>query len=146
MGKVIKRKWGTYEVLKEDKDLEYKVKILTILPKRFLCDQLHRHRSETWCIVSGSGRFSQLQPDRGSSFEYSHVSEGDVVEFYDGWRHRLENDGKIPLVLVEIQEGRYLEEDDIVRFEDYPDDWDEAFDKREENRNSSGVIHGYYEN
>ena len=134
MGKVMKRKWGTYEVLKEDKDLQYKVKVLTIEPKRFLCDQLHRHRTETWHIVEGSGRLSILPDLAEANWEHKHVHGGEVIEIFTGYRHRLENDGKIPLVFVEVQEGSYLGEDDIVRFEEYPDNWDKAFEEREEGR------------
>jgi len=143
MGKIVKRKWGTYEVLKEDKGLGYKVKVLTIEPKRFLCDQLHRHRTETWKIIEGSGRLSILPDLNGSCWENRHVHGGEIIEIFTGYRHRLENDGKIPLVFVEVQEGAYLGEDDIVRFEEYPDNWDKAWDT---DFDSSGIKYSYYKN
>ena len=145
MGKIIKRKWGTYEVLKENKEEGYKVKILTVDPKRWLCDQLHRHRDETWYILSGSGRFKYNRQSDDTGYHMTHVFPGQMIEIFRGDHHSIENDGCAPLVFVEVQEGEYLEEDDIVRFDTYPDDWEKAFAERVEKRGGSTIVDEYYE-
>lgn len=103
------RPWGRYTILGEGPD--YKIKRIVVNPGQILSLQMHHHRSEHWVVVSGTalvtiGDQEQLVCDNESVFVPQTV------------KHRLANTGKIPLVLIEVQSGRYLGEDDIVRFED----------------------------
>ena len=103
------RPWGSYTILGEGPD--YKIKRIVVNPGQILSLQMHHHRSEHWVVVSGTalvtiGDKEQLVCDNESVFVPQTV------------KHRLANNGKIPLVLIEVQSGRYLGEDDIVRFED----------------------------
>ncbi|MHC1759591.1 MAG: mannose-1-phosphate guanylyltransferase/mannose-6-phosphate isomerase [Negativicutes bacterium] len=103
------RPWGSYTILGEGPD--YKIKRIVVNPGQILSLQMHHHRSEHWVVVSGTalvtiGDREQLVCDNESVFVPQTV------------KHRLANTGKIPLVLIEVQSGRYLGEDDIVRFED----------------------------
>lgn len=103
------RPWGNYESL-DYKD-RYQVKRITVLPGAKLSLQSHIHRSEHWIVVKGTacvtvGDKVELLTENQSTF----VPLGSV--------HRLENPGKVPLELIEVQTGSYLGEDDIVRYED----------------------------
>ena len=103
------RPWGNYTILGEGPD--YKIKRIVVNPGQVLSLQMHHHRSEHWVVVSGTalvtiGDREQLLCDDESVFVPQTV------------KHRLANPGKVPLVLIEVQSGRYLGEDDIVRFED----------------------------
>ena len=110
--KKVYRPWGLYEVLEEGRF--YKVKKITVLPGKKLSYQLHYHRSEHWVVVKGMARVV-------IEGEEKFVRSGESIFVRSGLKHRLENPGKIPLEVIEIQVGEYLGEDDIVRFED---DWD----------------------
>ena len=103
------RPWGTWTVLREGGG--YKVKLIEVRPGHRLSLQSHQHRSEHWVVVSGQARV-QLndQVFELSAFESTVISVGAV--------HRLENPGSHPLVIVEVQKGEVLSEEDIVRFED----------------------------
>lgn len=103
------RPWGTYEVLIESP--MYKVKRIVVLPGKKLSLQKHYHRNEHWIIVSGTATVT-VDDDRYlvRANESTYVQMGQV--------HRLENEGKINLVMVEVQVGEYTGEDDIVRIED----------------------------
>jgi len=103
-----KRPWGSFTVLLDEKDV--KVKKIVVKPNGKLSLQLHKHRKELWKIVSGSGRVQ-----KGS--EVFDVSTGDtvVIDKYDV--HRVQCDGLIDLVIIEIQTG-ICKEDDIIRIED----------------------------
>ena len=109
--KKVYRPWGWYEVLEEGRF--YKVKKITVLPGKKLSYQLHYHRSEHWVVVKGMARVV-------IEGEEKFVRSGESIFVRSGYKHRLENPGKIPLEVIEIQVGEYLEEDDIVRFDD---DW-----------------------
>ena len=109
--KKVYRPWGLYEVLEEGRF--YKVKKITVLPGKKLSYQLHYHRSEHWVVVKGMARVV-------IEGEEKFVRSGESIFVRSGLKHRLENPGKIPLEVIEIQVGEYLGEDDIVRFED---DW-----------------------
>ncbi|AIJ06304.1 mannose-1-phosphate guanylyltransferase/mannose-6-phosphate isomerase [Methanocaldococcus bathoardescens] len=109
--KKVYRPWGWYEVLEEGRF--YKVKKITVLPGKNLSYQLHYHRSEHWVVVKGMARVV-------IEGEEKFVRSGESIFVRSGLKHRLENPGKIPLEVIEIQVGEYLGEDDIVRFED---DW-----------------------
>jgi len=103
------RPWGTWTVLREDKG--YKVKLIEVRPGHRLSLQSHRHRSEHWVVVSGKARVLL----DGQVLELS-PPESAVIEV--GAVHRLENPGSDPLVIVEVQTGEILSEEDIIRLED----------------------------
>ena len=103
------RPWGTYTILDESNG--YKVKRIVVKPGKRLSLQKHYHRSEHWIVVSGTAVVT-----RGSE-EYS-VKANESTYIPMGEVHRLENVGKIDLVMIEAQVGEYVGEDDIVRLED----------------------------
>jgi mannose-6-phosphate isomerase len=103
------RPWGSYTVLEENKG--YKIKRVEVKPKHRLSLQKHFHRSEHWIVVSGTALVT-----RGNETVTVNVNESTFIP--KGMIHRLENPGIIPLVLIEVQNGEYLGEDDIVRYED----------------------------
>jgi mannose-1-phosphate guanylyltransferase/mannose-6-phosphate isomerase len=82
-----------------------------VKPGAALSLQMHHHRAEHWVVVSGTAKVT-----RGE--DVMLVSENESTYIPLGTKHRLENPGKVPLYLVEVQSGSYLGEDDIVRFED----------------------------
>lgn len=103
------RPWGTYTVLEENDG--YKIKRIVVKPGKRLSLQKHYHRNEHWIVLSGSATVTVndkvfvVNPN-----ESTYIKAGDI--------HRLENQGKLPLVIIEAQVGEYTGEDDIVRFED----------------------------
>lgn len=103
------RPWGWFETL-VIKD-RFQVKQILVKPGAALSLQSHHHRSEHWVVVEGTARVTVDN-------EVKLISEGQSVYIPLGARHRLENPGKLPMVLIEIQTGGYLGEDDIVRYED----------------------------
>jgi mannose-1-phosphate guanylyltransferase/mannose-6-phosphate isomerase len=103
------RPWGSYTILEEG--LFYKIKHITVLPGKKLSYQLHHHRSEHWIVVKGTGKIIL-------EGEESFLCSGESTFVKAGHRHRLENPGKVLLEVIEVQLGDYLEEDDIVRFDD----------------------------
>ncbi len=103
------RPWGTYTVLEENKS--YKIKRIEVNPGQRLSLQMHHHRSEHWIVVSGTAKVTC-----GEDEYMVNVNESTFISI--GKSHRLENPGKIPLVIIEVQSGEYLGEDDIVRFDD----------------------------
>lgn len=107
--RTVHRPWGNYTVLEDGE--RFKIKRIVVNPGAKLSHQLHRHRSEHWVVVSGTARVTN--GDR----EYDvHPNESTYIPM--STKHRLENQGKIPLQIIEVQNGEYLEEDDIVRFDD----------------------------
>ncbi|HEU0265494.1 MAG TPA: mannose-1-phosphate guanylyltransferase/mannose-6-phosphate isomerase [Geobacterales bacterium] len=105
----VQRPWGCYESI--DGADRFQVKRITVRPGAALSLQMHHHRAEHWIVVSGTALIS-----RGD--EQFTLSENQSTYIPLGVTHRLENPGKIPLELIEVQSGSYLGEDDIVRFED----------------------------
>jgi mannose-1-phosphate guanylyltransferase/mannose-6-phosphate isomerase len=103
------RPWGSYTVLGEGPG--YKMKRITVKPGHQLSLQLHYHRSEHWIVTGGTARVTI-----GDTVQMVHENESVFVP--PTTKHRLENPGKVPLEIIEVQNGKYLEEDDIVRFED----------------------------
>lgn len=103
------RPWGKYDSI--DIDERYKVKRITVNPGQKLSIQMHYHRSEHWVVVSGTAHV-------GVGDETMILTENQSVYIPLGKKHYLSNPGKIPLELIEVQSGAYLEEDDIVRFDD----------------------------
>jgi len=103
------RPWGSHEGV-EQAD-RFQVKRITVNGGAALSLQMHHHRAEHWIVVRGTARVT-----RGD--EVFLLSENESTYIPVGVKHRLENPGKIPLELIEVQSGSYLGEDDIVRFED----------------------------
>ena len=106
---VVHRPWGSYESI--DAGANFQVKHIMVKPGQKLSLQMHHHRAEHWIVVEGTAlvtcddREFLLQPNESTFIPL-------------GSKHRLENPGKTPLRLIEVQSGAYLGEDDIVRFED----------------------------
>jgi mannose-6-phosphate isomerase-like protein (cupin superfamily) len=105
----VKRPWGSYTILEEQPG--YKMKRITVSPGSKLSLQKHQHRSEHWTVVSGAATVTCGET-------VSTVTKNQSTYIPAGSMHMLENRGKIPLQLIEVQVGEYLEEDDIERFED----------------------------
>ena len=103
------RPWGYYESLIQGD--RFQVKRIVVSPGRQLSLQSHFHRAEHWVVVNGTARVTR---DADSLI----VQENESVYLPLGCVHRLENPGRIPLTLIEVQSGAYLGEDDIVRLED----------------------------
>ncbi|MGH8289014.1 MAG: mannose-1-phosphate guanylyltransferase/mannose-6-phosphate isomerase [Steroidobacteraceae bacterium] len=103
------RPWGSYDSIENGS--RFQVKRLKVKPGAVLSLQLHHHRAEHWIVVSGTARIT-----RGD--EVFLLEENQSTYIPIGVRHRIENPGKIPLHIIEVQSGSYLGEDDIVRFED----------------------------
>ncbi|HNW44015.1 MAG TPA: mannose-1-phosphate guanylyltransferase/mannose-6-phosphate isomerase [Elusimicrobiales bacterium] len=103
------RPWGSYTVLEEGP--RYKIKRIVVKPGQKLSHQMHYHRSEHWIIVRGTAKVSL-----GEKVSLVHENESTYVPKSTG--HRLENPGKVPLEMIEVQNGEYVGEDDIVRFND----------------------------
>jgi mannose-1-phosphate guanylyltransferase/mannose-6-phosphate isomerase len=82
-----------------------------VKPGEALSLQMHHHRAEHWVVVSGTARVTKND-------QVLMISENESTYIPIGTKHRLENPGKVPLHLIEVQSGGYLGEDDIVRFED----------------------------
>ena len=103
------RTWGTVTVL--DESDRYRINRIEIKPGASMCLQMHHHRSEHWVIVSGTATvqcndtITQLIPKQSTYVPM-------------GMRHQVTNPGVIPLVMIEVQNGEYLGEDDITRFEE----------------------------
>jgi mannose-1-phosphate guanylyltransferase/mannose-6-phosphate isomerase len=103
------RPWGHYEGI--DAGDRFQVKRITVKPGEKLSLQMHHHRAEHWVVVSGTARVT-------CGDTVSLLSENESTYIPIGMNHRLENPGKLPLHIIEVQSGSYLGEDDIVRFED----------------------------
>jgi mannose-1-phosphate guanylyltransferase / mannose-6-phosphate isomerase len=103
------RPWGAYESI--DFSERFQVKRITVKPGQVLSLQMHHHRAEHWVVVRGTAKIT-----RGN--EVVILTEDQSTYIPLGTVHRLENPGKIPLELIEVQTGSYLGEDDIVRLED----------------------------
>jgi len=104
------RPWGSYDSIENGP--RFQVKRLKVKPGAVLSLQLHHHRAEHWIVVSGTARIT-----RGD--EVFLLEENQSTYIPIGVRHRIENPGKIPLHIIEVQSGSYLGEDDIVRLEDH---------------------------
>ncbi len=103
------RPWGSFTTLEEGPG--YKIKRIEVNPGHRLSLQMHHHRSEHWIVVSGTAKVTC-----GETEEVLFTNQSTYVP--QCINHRLENPGVIPLVLIEVQNGEYLGEDDIVRFQD----------------------------
>ncbi|HEY9851592.1 MAG TPA: phosphomannose isomerase type II C-terminal cupin domain [Leptolyngbyaceae cyanobacterium] len=104
------RPWGTVTVLEESE--RYRINRIEVKPGQHISTQMHYHRSEHWIVVSGTakvicdGKETLLMQKQSTYVPMSTP-------------HRVENPGVIPLVMIEVQNGEYLGEDDIIRFSDY---------------------------
>jgi len=103
------RPWGTYEVLLSTN--QYKIKRIIVQPNQQLSLQKHYHRNEHWIVVSGTATVRV-----GDEIKLIRPNESTYIRM--GEIHRLSNEGKIPVVLIEAQVGEYTGEDDIIRIED----------------------------
>jgi mannose-1-phosphate guanylyltransferase/mannose-6-phosphate isomerase len=103
------RPWGYYEGI--DVGERFQAKRIMVKPGSKLSLQMHHHRAEHWVVVSGTAKVT-----RGDEELFLHEDQSTYIPI--GVKHRLENVGKMPLNLIEVQSGSYLGEDDIVRFED----------------------------
>ena len=104
------RPWGNYTSIEESKT--WKVKKIVVKPKQSLSLQYHHHRSEHWIVVSGIAKVQ-----RGDDIFFLNKNESIFIPL--GAKHRLINPENYPLVLIEVQTGDYLGEDDITRIEDH---------------------------
>lgn len=102
------RSWGKYTLLTENEG--YRVRKIEMDPGASLTMQMHYHRSEHWTVISGTGK--TIINDRESIF-----TENQSTYIPMGVKHKLSNPGKIPLIIIEVQSGKYINEDDIVVFE-----------------------------
>ena len=107
--KTVLRPWGSYTVLEEGPG--FKIKRIVVKPGATLSLQMHYHRSEHWVVVSGTAKVVN-----GEQELLVRTNESTFIRA--GHRHRLENPGRLDLVMIEVQSGSYLGEDDIVRFDD----------------------------
>ena len=101
--------WGTVTILEEGPS--YKINRIEVKPKHYISTQMHYHRSEHWIVVSGTAKVmfngqEQLLLQKQSTYVPANTA------------HRVENPGIIPLIMIEIQNGEYLGEDDIIRLKD----------------------------
>ena len=103
------RPWGSYDSI--DNGERYQVKRISVKPGARLSIQMHHHRAEHWIVVRGTAKVTIGE-------RVQLVSENQSVYIPIGETHCLENPGKLPLELIEVQSGSYLGEDDIVRFDD----------------------------
>ncbi|MFB2976025.1 cupin domain-containing protein [Microseira sp. BLCC-F43] len=103
------RPWGSFTILEEGRG--YKIKRIEVKPGHRLSLQMHHHRSEHWIVVSGTAKVTCGE-------EEIMLGSNQSTYVPQCTNHRLENPGVIPLVLIEVQNGEYLGEDDIVRFQD----------------------------
>lgn len=107
--RLVYRPWGHYDSV--DMGRRYQVKRITVNPGSKLSLQSHFHRSEHWVVVSGTALVTVDET-------VTRLTENDSIYIPLGAVHRLENPGRIPLEIIEVQSGSYLGEDDIVRYED----------------------------
>ena len=107
--KKVFRPWGNYESIAEDE--RWQVKLITVGPGNQLSLQMHHHRAEHWIVVKGTAKVQINDKEL-------ILGENQSTFIPLGSKHRLINPGKIPLILIEVQSGAYLGEDDITRFSD----------------------------
>ena len=103
------RPWGSFDRLARGE--RFQVKQIQVKPGAKLSLQSHHHRSEHWIVVAGTAKVT-------IDDEVQLVGENQSVYIPLGAVHRMENPGKVPMVLIEVQTGSYLGEDDIIRYED----------------------------
>lgn len=107
--RTVSRPWGTYTVLEEGR--RFKIKRIEVKPGASLSLQMHHHRSEHWVVVHGMAKVTN-----GTESRFVNTNESTFIPA--GHPHRVDNPGVLDLIMIEVQSGDYLGEDDIVRFED----------------------------
>jgi mannose-1-phosphate guanylyltransferase/mannose-6-phosphate isomerase len=107
--KTVERPWGSYTFL--EKGQGYKIKRVVLKPGTKLSLQIHKRRSEHWVVAAGTAKVT-----RDDETYFVHPNESTYIPI--NTRHRLENPGDLPLQIIEVQNGDYVEEDDIERFDD----------------------------
>ncbi len=107
--RTVHRPWGTYTVLEEGP--RFQIKRIVVKPGARLSLQMHHHRSEHWVVVSGMAKVVNGERE-------FFVGTNESTYIPAGHKHRLDNPGVVDLVMIEVQSGEYLGEDDIVRFDD----------------------------
>ena len=105
----VERPWGWYETI--DEGDRFKIKNIEVSPGQSISLQFHYHRSEHWVVVSGSAKVT-------INDKISVLNEGESTFIPLGAKHRLENPGEKEMILIEVQIGKYLKEDDIIRYDD----------------------------
>lgn len=103
------RPWGTFTVLEEGD--RFKIKSIVVNPGQRLSLQMHYHRNEHWVVVRGTAKVTIADQE-------TLLHENESIYISKSQTHRLENPGKVPLEVIEVQVGEYVGEDDIIRFED----------------------------
>ncbi len=103
------RPWGNYRII--DAGQDFQVKRIEVKPGKRLSYQTHKHRSEHWYVVSGEARVTLNDKE-------IILKKGEAVDIAIGAAHRVENPGQELLIFIEVQQGDYVGEDDIVRIED----------------------------
>lgn len=109
LGASCERPWGSYQTI--DLGGRFQVKRITVTPGAKLSLQSHLHRAEHWVVVEGTATVTV--DDRTAM-----LGENEGIYIPLGAVHRLANEGKVPLTLIEVQSGSYLGEDDIIRYDD----------------------------
>ncbi|WP_000596675.1 mannose-1-phosphate guanylyltransferase/mannose-6-phosphate isomerase, partial [Escherichia coli] len=109
MHREVYRPWGQYDSI--DAGARYQVKRITVKPGEGLSVQMHHHRAEHWVVVAGTAKVT-------INGDIKLLGENESIYIPLGATHCLENPGKIPLEIIEVRSGSYLEEDDIVKFYD----------------------------
>lgn len=104
------RPWGHYQIIEEEKNV-YRIKKITVALGKKISYQLHHRRSEHWIVIKGNGRVTINGVEQ-------LIRTGESIFIKEGQKHKLENTGRIPLEIIEVQMGSYLEEDDIERFDE----------------------------
>jgi mannose-1-phosphate guanylyltransferase len=107
--RTVYRPWGTYTVLEEGP--RFKIKRIVVKSGASLSLQMHHHRSEHWVVVSGMAKVTNNDDE-------IFINTNQSTYIPAGHKHRLENPGIVDLVMIEVQSGEYLGEDDIVRYDD----------------------------
>jgi len=108
------RPWGSYTEF--EKGHRHRIKRITVQPGEQLSLQMHHHRSEHWIVVKGTAKVV-MEDEKGNLKEF-YIHENESTYVPKTTKHRLINPGKIPLEIIEVQVGEYVEEDDIIRFDD----------------------------
>ena len=110
------RPWGVYYVMEDNPS--FKVKKIVVTPGQRLSLQSHKHRSEHWVVVSGLATVTIRDKEHADHIGHRIVAPNESCYIPCGFVHRLTNEGTAPLILIEVQTGSYMGEDDIERYED----------------------------
>ena len=117
------RRWGSWEVIKQGNydDVQYKVKFLMIDPGKAISLQYHEHRDEYWVIMRGLAKVSQAWDLSDPENDTYYHGVGDMLYIPRMSRHKIENIGDEPLMILELQMGSECDEEDITRLEKIED-------------------------